>query len=164
MAAHIEKLVLGCLLGLEFLMNIQVNTLRQKIKAPQLWSIHSVHSGQRGDQPHWSCRDLWWVCGCVVVALRSVLVTVIHPGGARNDSIDSDVKEISKQDFFFFFKHKHKKLFGTHMVASPRTGFLGRWATFWLRFCLSSASPKRAPLGCTGDVYSSSAHLSKHLE
>lgn len=35
-------------LGLEFLMNMRVNTLWQKIKAPRLWSLHSVHSG-------------WWV-------------------------------------------------------------------------------------------------------
>ena len=50
MATHIENRGLGFPLGLEFLMNIQVNTLRQKIKAPQLWAIHSVHSGQRGDR------------------------------------------------------------------------------------------------------------------
>lgn len=41
-------------LGLAFLMNVHVNTLRQKTKAPQLGRIHSLHSGQRGDhhQPH----------------------------------------------------------------------------------------------------------------
>lgn len=39
----------------------------------------------------------------MVVALRSVLVTVSHPGGVRNDSIDSDVDGISKQDFYFLF-------------------------------------------------------------
>lgn len=33
-------------LGLEFLMNMRVNTLWQKIKAPQLWSLHSVHRGR----------------------------------------------------------------------------------------------------------------------
>lgn len=54
MATHIENRMPGFPLGLEFLMNIQVNTLWQKIKEPQLWSIHSVRSGRGGDQhqPH----------------------------------------------------------------------------------------------------------------
>lgn len=131
MAAHIEKLVLGCLLGLEFLMNIQVNTLRQKIKAPQLWSIHSIHSGQHSDQPHGSCHDLWWVCGCGV----ALSAGDCYPSWWCSEWQHRFWRQRNKQTgFFFFFKHKHNKLFGTHIVASPHTGFLGRWATFWLHF------------------------------
>ena len=68
MATHIENHGLGFPLGLEFLMNIQVNTLMQKIKAPQLWAIHSVHSGQRGDRqqlPQWPKRSVlvMWLFG-----------------------------------------------------------------------------------------------------
>lgn len=54
--------------GWEFLMNIQVNTRRQKRKAPRLWRIHSACSSQRGDrqsQAH-NQRDPYWSCGCFI--------------------------------------------------------------------------------------------------
>lgn len=97
----------------------------------------------------------------MVVALRSVLVTVIHPGDVRNDSIDSDVKGISKQDFSFFFKHKYNTLFGTRIVASHHAGFLGRWATFWLLFAFLLLPP-REHRWIVQVMFT--AHLNKHLE
>lgn len=76
MVSHIENLVRDFPLGLELLMNVQVNTQRQKIKAPQLWTIHAAHSGRCGDphQPHgWPERPVLVVWLCVLVAVVSLV-------------------------------------------------------------------------------------------
>lgn len=69
----IENRVPDFPLWLEFLMNIQVNTPRQRRKAPQLWSIHSACSGQRDDQhqprrrPKRPVLVMWLFCSCELV-------------------------------------------------------------------------------------------------
>lgn len=69
MATHIENRMLDFPLGLEFLMNIKVNTLWQKIKAPQLCGVFIlftltsvvISTSHTDDQ-----SDPGWSCGCFV--------------------------------------------------------------------------------------------------
>lgn len=92
----------------------------------------------------------------MVVALPSVLpVTAIHPGGVRNDSTDSDVKGIKANRIFVSFLNINTiSCLGPIELLPIMLVFLGA-GHFLASFCLSSASPKRAPLDCAGDASSS---------
>lgn len=89
-------------LGLEFLMNTRVNTRWQKIKAPQLRSLHSVHRGRWViGTSHAMTGDLGWSRGCSVAVSWGDCVLA---GDIANNSTDSNVlsKEETGKHYFYF--------------------------------------------------------------